>query len=228
MSIQHELQKLTPTAIVELFELALPDGTVVFRFYSGTNSQLKDVVWQGKTYSAIPVEADGFDTTTKGTLPRPRLKVANVGGVMSREVVDNDDLVGYTLTRKRTFVRFLDAVNFTSGNPQADPTQCLPDDVWFIDSKVTENRLIIEWELASAFDLQGVQLPGRQVIQNTCTWVYRGSECGYTGSACYDENDQTTTPDKDICSKRLASCRIRFQGVTVPFGGFPGAVRYGQ
>jgi lambda family phage minor tail protein L len=68
-------------------------------------------------------------------------------------------------------------------------------------------------------------LPRRQVVQNVCAWRYRSAECGYTGGAVADINDQPTTdPARDQCGKRLASCKLRFgQYAELPFGGFPAA-----
>lgn len=230
MSITEEIQLLSPTAMIDLFELdtTMFDGGTVTRFHAGTNALTQPVVWQGNTYYPLPVESEGFDKSTKGTLPRPRIRVANISGVFSAAAAETDDLIGAIVTRKRTFLRYLDAVNFPGGaNPTADPNQKLPDDKWYVDQKITENRVMIEWELASAFDLQGVMLPRRQVIQNTCPWQYRGAECSYTGTTMYDSNDQRTSdPNADFCAKRLVSCEKRFPTGTLPYGGFPGAVRH--
>ena len=185
---------------------------------------MQPVVWQGVEYAPLPIEAEGFELTTKGTLPRPKIRVANVSGVFSALALEMDDLVGAKVTRKRTFAKYLDAVNFPGGNASADPNQFLPEELWFVEAKAAENRHIVEWELSSAFDLMGVKLPYRQVVQNSCAWQYRSPECGYTGTS-FDKNDQQATPD--FCSKRLSSCRARFGTEVIPFGGFPGSVRYG-
>lgn len=227
-TIAAELQSLAPTAIVELFEIdmtSLPGGQVE-RFHAGTNSVQTPLVWQGNQYTPLPIEATGFDVTTKGTLPRPKFRIANINGLFSAIVRQYDDMIGCQVTRKRTFARFLDAVNFPGGvNPTADPTQFIPDDIWFVDRKVSENRYLIEWELASAFDLQGVMLPFRQVIQNSCPWKYRSPECGWVGGY-FDSDDQPTeNSSKDYCAKRLSSCKARFENANLPFGGFPGAHR---
>lgn len=229
--IQSEVQSLSPTGLVEMFIIDtshIEKGTLM-RFHSGTAQGYKDIVWQGETYQAIPIEAEGFDITAQGTLPRPKLRVANIGGLFSAMAVEMDDLINAKVTRKQTFVRYLDAVNFAGGNPEANPDQYLPDQLWFVDRKTAENRNVVEWELASAFDLDGIQLPYRQIIKNTCPWRYRSSECGYTGGF-YDLNDQPTTDiNKDCCPKRLGSCTAR-QGVDadLTYGGFPGADRGGQ
>lgn len=216
---------------MELFILNMsntPSGGLLY-FHAGTNGLSQPVVWQGQTYDPYPIQASGFDITTQGTLPRPKLQVANVGGMFSAEVNANNDLVGCTLTRKRTHVRFLDAVNFPNGNPEASPTQEYPDDIWFIDQKVSENRYMIEFALASVFDLMGVQLPYREIIKNSCPWRYRGPECGYSGPMM-DMNDAITTdPSADVCPKLLKSCKARcgaYGNGTLPFGGFPGATKY--
>lgn len=122
-----------------------------------------------------------FDVSSQGTLPTPKLILANVSGLFSSLAAELDNLIGCKVIRKRTFGRFLDEVNFPNGNPEADPTQHLPDQIWFIDRKVNESRVSIEWELASAFDFQGVQLPFGQVTKNACRWQYRSPDCGWTG-----------------------------------------------
>jgi lambda family phage minor tail protein L len=228
--IQSEIQSLSPSAIVELFELDYSNytsGTIV-RFHAGTNQLNSPVVWKGVEYIPMPIEATEFEMSTSGSLPRPKMRVANVDGIISATIMTFDDLVGAKVTRKRTMVKFLDAVNFQGGvNPTADPSQAFQDDIWYVERKVSETRYMVEWELSSAFDLMGVKLPYRQVIQNSCTWRYRGAECGWTG-ANFDKNDASCDPSADECAKRLSSCRARFgQTAILPYGGFPGASRYG-
>ena len=184
----------------------------------------------------MPIEASGFDVNSKGTLTRPKIKISNAKGLFSALIRQMDDLIGAKLIRRRTFARYLDEKNFKNGNPYADPTQCFPEDLWFFDQKITETKDYIEWELASAFDLQGVKLPARQVIQNSCTWIYRSAECGYTGFGFDKDNKPTYINSKDVCPKTLEACRIRFGSInptgyidlTLPFGGFPGAQRVQQ
>ena len=87
---------------------------------------------------------------------------------------------------------------------------------------------VVEFELAVAFDVQGVQLPRRQIIRNSCPWKYRGDGCGYAGGPVADANDNPTTDAaRDVCGKRLTSCKMRF-GVAgwPPFGAFPGSSAY--
>jgi lambda family phage minor tail protein L len=99
------------------------------------------------------------------------------------------------------------------------------DDIYYVDRKSRETRDVVEFGLAASFDLEGVTLPRRQIVQNVCPWRYRGSECGYTGSNYFNANDQSVVSSiQDICGKRLASCQVRFgQNAELPFGGFPAA-----
>lgn len=226
-AITSEIQKLAPSAIIELYVLDTTNiGGEVYYFHAGTNGLRQRVVWQGQAYDPFPVEVTGFEFNGSGQLPRPKLAVANITGLITAMVLAYQDLLGAKLIRKRTLAKYLDAVNFTGGvNPSADPTAAFQDDIYFVDRKTVENRNIVEFELAAAFDLNGVKLPRRQIVQNVCPWKYRSSECGYTGTAYFDINDQTVASlALDVCGKRLASCEKRFgTNNELPFGGFPAA-----
>ena len=224
----EELQSLSPTSFLELFVLDMSNtssGGMLY-FHAGTNGLRAPVVWQGAVYEPWPIEATGFDATTSGALPRPKLKVANTNGLFSAEVSANDDLLGCKLTRKLTFARFLDGANFIGGNPEADSGQHAEDDVWYINQKLTENRYVLEFELSSAFDLMGVELPGRQVLKSACSWRYRGPECGWSGPYFDRFDNPTIIATDDVCSKSINGCKCRYGRNTLPFGGYPGATRY--
>jgi lambda family phage minor tail protein L len=104
-----------------------------------------------------------------GQVPRPKLKVANVtGSITALILLPTRTWWGLGSTRKRTLLKYLDAVNFGIGtNPTADPTAEFADDVYFIDRKsLSRPRDVVEFELAASFDLEGVSLPRRQIVQN--------------------------------------------------------------
>lgn len=227
MSIQSEIQKLEPSAVITLYEVDLtPLGGDILRFHAGTNELNQDITWQGNSYVRFPIEATGFDFTGDGTIPRPKLRVSNALSAVTTLLLAYKDLLGAKVTRKRTLAKFLDAVNFTSGvNPTADPDAAFADDVFHIDRKVTENRDVVEFELTTAFDLAGTQLPRRQIVQNVCSWKYRGAECGYAGTDYFTAADVATVEaSEDVCGKRISSCKARFGANSeLPFGGFPGA-----
>ena len=229
-TIVSSIQSLQPSALIEVFELDMSVTTSGGKlyFHAGTNELSEPIIWQGVTYKPWPIAASGFDKNGQGKLPRPKLQVSNLDGIISAEVQSNEDLIGCKLTRRVTLARFLDAANFTEGNPTADANQHFADEMWYIDQKTFEDREIVEFELASAFDLMGVMLPNRQIVKNSCQWRYRSAECGYTGPYC-DKNDAPTKlASADYCTKRLSSCRARinyFANGIIAFGGFPGANR---
>jgi lambda family phage minor tail protein L len=229
-SITSEIQKLAPSAVIELFEIdATSLGGSVFMFHAGTNQISTSIVWQGNTYARFPIQASGFEFNGKGQLPRPRLSVSNVLSAITTVLLTYNDLQGAKVTRKRTLAKYLDAVNFTGGvNASEDSSAEFPDDIFYIDRKVSENRLAVEFELSSSFDVTGVQIPRRQIVANNCPFQYRSTECGYTGTDYFKADDTATTEvSQDVCGKRLSSCKRRFgETEELPFGGFPGADLY--
>jgi lambda family phage minor tail protein L len=230
-----ELQKLAPSAIIELFEIHLVTeihgANTVFRFHAGTNAiNNGNIVWAGNSYQAFPVEATGFEYNGNGQLPRPKLVISNVLRFVTsillavNETNPGNDLNGAKFIRIRTLSRYLDAANFSGGNANADPTAEFPREIYYLDRKVVETRAAVEWELAAAFDLVGVRAPKRQCIANLCQWVYRSAECSYTAATYFDANNNSVgSAAADVCGKRLTSCATRF-GVTaqLPFGSYPG------
>lgn len=221
-AITEVLQRPDPGAIIEMFEIDTRPigGTDRFYFVPDISSAGQSIVWQGIVYNPFPIMGDGFDVSTKGTSPRPRLKASNITGILSSVVKETDDLVGARIVRRRTLGQFLD------GEPTADPGQAFADDVFFVEKKILENRDIVEWELASVMDLFGVQLPSRVILTNFCPWLYRSAECSYTGTAYFDVlGNPVSSLAQDVCSKQVASgCKKRFGAKNrLPFGGFPGA-----
>jgi lambda family phage minor tail protein L len=225
MSILGELQTFGANTIVEMFVLDLTTkGGDLYYFHAGTNALKTGVVWQGNTYTPLPLEVTGFEMA-QGKFPRPQMRLANISGVFSTMVRNYSDLVGCKVTRKRTMARYLDAVNFSGGNPNANPLEAFPDDIFYITRKTSENKLTIEFELGSSLDLMGVMLPKRQVIANVCPFVYRSENCGYAGGAVATNTDTATTDiTKDACSHKVSGCKLRFgENGELSFGGFVGA-----
>jgi len=227
LSITQEIQKLAPSAIIELFKIDLTSlGGDIYYFHAGTNELKANITWNSQVYTRFPVEAEGFNYNINGQLPRPILRVSNIFGSITSILLVYNDMLGAKVTRIRTLLKFLDAVNFTGGvNPTADPTAELENDVYYIDRKANENKNFVEFELSSSIDVQGVKLPLRQIIQNVCTWKYRSAECSYSGSNYFDVNDvSVVSSGDDVCGKRLSSCKARFGSTSpLPFGGFPSA-----
>lgn len=240
--VRKELASLYPSAVIELFEVKtstrLHGACEIYRFHAGVNAKAVSghLVWAGNTYYAWPVEAEGFEVSAGGSLPRPKIRIANVEGTITTLLLEllafgsTADLAGAEVRRIRTLARFLDAVNFDGNtNPFGipDPESSLPDDIYYIDRKSAETKEFVEFELAAVFDLAGVKIPKRQVLNNICQWIYRGEECGYAGASYFDENDNPVDIEaKDVCGKRLTSCEARFGTGELPYGGYPGVGQY--
>jgi lambda family phage minor tail protein L len=231
-SVYEELSKLAPSAIIELFEVRLSNdlhgSSDIYRFHNGCNANINgNIVWDGNPYSRQPVEASGFEYSSTGQLPRPTLTISNLDNTITALLVvvntttTGNDLTGAEVRRIKTLKKYLD------GESAADPNAQWPMEIWFIDRKSSENRNIVEFELASKLDLPGVKIPRRQMIGNICQWAYRSGECGYTGSNYWDVNDNVESSlANDRCGKRVDSCKLRFGAdSTLPFGSFPSAGR---
>ncbi len=122
------------------------------------------------------------------------------------------------MVRRRVYARFLDAVNFVAGNPEADPEQELSDR-WVVEQMSQLTAMTASFVLATPTETDGALFPGRIMLANTCMWDYRGDECGYNGPAVADEFDNPTTDiRKDRCSKCMRGCEMR--GMVANFGGF--------
>ena len=253
-----ELQAISPSEVIELFQFELNEdqhGTSTTHYFSAAREGgAGGIVFGGQTYTAIPLEADGFAYNGQGTLPRPTLRVSNLFSTITALIATlPNGLEGAKVTRLRTLAKYIDSENFigstyetyvvadywevgySSNNTTADSTALFPKEIYYVDRKSAENRSLIEFELASAFDLAGVRAPKRQCISR-CQWVYKSAECGYDPTVGpgkvvdgvtftrFNANDEEVTSDADdVCGKRQSSCECRFgENNQLPFGGYPG------
>ena len=166
-------------------------ANTTYYFHNGVSENNNgNLIFDSVEYTRMPIEASGFEFNGK-QLPRPRLRISNILGTFTTILLTlPQGLEGAKVTRIRTLERYIDHINFdigdilleddsellqendslvsqeSSDNPHGtpDPTATFPNEVYFIDRKSTENRDIIEFELAASFDLQGVRLPKRQVL----------------------------------------------------------------
>ena len=192
MTLEADVQQGWHDAIVELFDIDLEPitGDPQDKFYFTNQLKPDDtkIQWKGNVYEPLPILSSGYEKNTTGQIAQPSLTVSNVMGTFTQVIDDLDDLVGGKVTRRRTFGKYLD------GEPEADPTQEFPIDIFFIERKTSENELSITWQLSSILDLEGLQLPRRVITQNYCQWKYRSSECGYTGVPILDSSDKEISP----------------------------------
>ena len=172
-----ELQNISPSSIIELFELKLNQdihGTAETRyFHNGSSLNLnQEIIWNNNSYQRFPIEAEGFEYKG-GQLPRPTLTISNATGLISALLLNvNDpekngtvgnDLINAIFTRRRTNARFLPHDNFVGNNPFGTPDETVEDakQIFTIARKATENRLVVQFELAAALDMENVRCPNR-------------------------------------------------------------------
>ncbi len=166
-------------------------ANTTYYFHNGVNQNTNsNLIFDNLEYTRMPIEANGFEFNGK-QLPRPRITISNILGTFTTILLTlPQGLEGAKVTRIRTLQRYIDNTNFIGGeillengsnlllengsaidmesgiNPfgTPDPTATFPNEVYYIDRKITETRDIIQFELAASFDLQGVRLPKRQVL----------------------------------------------------------------
>lgn len=226
-------QSFSPGDIVIMFDIDTSPigGTDIWRVCSGVLPDGSMVVWQGNTYTPFPIMATGFDWSGRGALPKPKMTVSNVSGLLQAATIQYSDLLGAKVTRWKTLSKFLD------NQPMADPDCHYIPDIYYIDRKSQQTKTMIEFELAAALDQQGKQLPRRQAVRDNCSETYRvwnpitlaftPGTCPYAGGTYFDRTDaQTLDPAADSCSNKLSGCKARY-GVAaeLPFAGFPALSR---
>ncbi len=243
-TVTRDQQKLSPGRRVELFEFDATNlGDSLYRWVSAKNEG-GNISWGGNVYSSLPIEASGFETSGKGSLPTPTLRFSNIALLASTIINAIGDPLGAKVTRHVTLAQYLD------DGATPDGTAFIQKDIFYVERKKNHNRVLVEFELAASMDQEGRKLPGRQVLREYCAHRYRvyNAETGefdYSNATCpwagsddvqgsvegpyFDENSQpTSNPALDRCRKDLNACRIRFEDVLqqdLPFLGFPGAGR---
>lgn len=204
LKVNTEIVKLEGDTLIELY--TIDTSTVVkdpffdfraIKYYfhpyhirpedsNGATEADKDkgvLVCEGQEYNYYPVSAEGFELTGDGSLPRPVFRVANIFPIIKDLTLNLGDLVGATFRRKRIFKRFLD------NQDTSDTSAMFEEDVYIISRKKIENRIYIEFEMVTIAEANNIQIPKRQVMQNFCSWKYRGDGCGYVRMKIIDINN---------------------------------------
>ena len=191
----------TEDALVTLFEITLPSGTVAY-FFDGLDDGTNNIYFPEKTitgssyalqeYVAIPIEVSGIETASSGAANRPTLRIANIP-IISRSVVNNEDgtndentirnillaegiNTAEDLLNSKVVVRstLLSKTYTSSDSNPTSPAAEFPSQTYIIDRVSGESNLIVEFELASPMDIEGVTLPSRVVVGRYCPWRYQG------------------------------------------------------
>lgn len=195
---------LTPSSIIDLYEIDISDivfdlnlsqavdftnsSDLVFRFHNSIN--YKDAIyWRGDKYIMAPISVDGIERTSNGPPQSPKFTITSSSqGIdaiskLRQIIYQIGDISGARFVRNRTFVKYLDAINFIDKTTNQiftpNPNVSFGKDVFFIDRKSKEDKTNIEFELALIVDIQNIKLPGRLVLANKCNCIYRGNGCLY-------------------------------------------------
>ncbi len=175
-----DVQKQTiSSGYVFLYELEYASGSIA-RFCAGVDDDLTDVEFRDSsgnvvTYTALPVEMEGFDFASDGSYSRPTITIANIGSVFSDAIggLDYQDLIGKRVTRRATLEKYL--VGGTGDSGAGNPPVEFPKATYVIDRIASKTFLSITFELAAPFDLAGVKIPRRVIIGGSCPFKYRGA-----------------------------------------------------
>jgi lambda family phage minor tail protein L len=174
------------------------------------------------------MDASGFAMTTRGAIPQPTIVISNLFGAGNLLLAEYQGLIGATLIRILTLRRFLD------DGSTPDVNAWITRDEFVVAQKTSHNALAIVFKLASRMDLEGVQLPRRQILRDVCSHAYRFwnpiigdfdyslATCPYTGGGCFGVDNAPTDQMHDVCQRTLQACKLRFGEATLPARFFPG------
>ena len=167
------------SSIVVLWELQLKNDEYA-HFFSGLEADLSTVQFRDRedssvinSYTALPLEAEGFEVQSDGPAQRPTISFANVlstfGDALQLSdgtVLTNKDLLGKKLYRRRTLYKYC----YGQSGDSPDRSIEYPIQMYFVDRIADETPELIVFELASGFDLAGTSLlnflPGFPVDRN--------------------------------------------------------------
>ena len=199
-----ETQAINPGSLIELFELttdaALHGSATTYRFHAGTNEVNNgNIIWDGNTYIALPLEADGFKYA-RGQLPRPTLTFSNVTNIITaillnvNTVTPGNDLTGAIVKRRTTLARFLDSANFDPVATTTTTTSTIadPSDVETVTYTVT----VVNVGGSNYFAINGVTNPVL-TMKRASTYIFNQSDSSNVGHPLRIKSDaggqQTTT-----------------------------------
>jgi len=223
------MSQLVTEGLITLFQLDTRNlGGQMFYFTSAEDAETT-ILWGGQQYAALPMDASGFDMTTRGAIPQPTVTISNLFGAGNLLLDAYKGLIGATLIRILTLRRFLD------DGATPDANAYITRDSFVVSQKTSHNALAIVFKLASRMDQEGVQLPRRQILRDICSHNYRFwnpaigaldyslATCPYSGNGFWDLSLTPTGPQQDACAKTLTACRLRFPNEQpLPARLFPG------
>tara|TARA_X000000950_G_scaffold75766_1_gene94747 strand:+ start:19319 stop:20341 length:1023 start_codon:yes stop_codon:yes gene_type:complete len=220
--INKEIFATEPSTVVLLYVVDLKNQGE-YRFHAGENGYKNPIVFDKKEYNYYPIKVEGFEMHGDGKLPRPTMTFSNQNGNISMRLGTFKDFINYKVTRIKTFVRYIDDVNFPNNvNPHADPDpeSSFVEDIFYVNQKTKENDEIVEFELVSLLELQNANIPARTMYSNYCGWQYRSEiGCGYKGKPISDQKNKRFVPSG--YSGQMVGEEVYFENPNGDFGGSP-------
>jgi lambda family phage minor tail protein L len=222
------MTELSVQGLITLWQLDCRTlGGPIFYFTSAADFTT-EIIWGGQTYTPLPMDASGFELTTRGAIPQPTVTISNLYGAGNLLLDSYKGLVGAEIIRIMTLRRFLD------DGSTPDPSAYITREKYVVAQKTSHNAQAIAFKLASRMDVEGTQLPRRQILRDVCTHTYRFwnattgmfdyslASCPYAGVATFDINNNPTDNVNDQCSRNIQGCQLRFPGQVLPARFFPG------
>ena len=217
-------------ALIELFELTLPNETTTVYFVNGLEDGTDNIYFSntaGTTlneYVAIPIQIEGLEIASRGAQNRPTLSMANIPvlartisntestGDSDEETLQNilddaglvfsEDLLGARITFRRTLQKHLQSAGDTAEVPVEFPSA-----TFILDRVAAENNVVVSFELASPMDVEGVLLPGRVIIGKYCPWQYQGDATDQYGGCTWptDSDGRFFDIDDNVITRDIAT-----------------------
>lgn len=161
--------------LVELFEVEVATNSFAYFTTYYTTVKFYDAVspFTIREYIPLPIIFSGFEHRSEGAYARPTIVLANVLSTFKSAIgIEPDDLIGRRVIRRKTLAKHL-STGTVGANGTAPIEQ--PRQIFFMDRLQSSDPRSISFELTTAFDLQGVTVPNRYVLANTCSWLYQGA-----------------------------------------------------
>lgn len=229
--MSRKLQSLDLGALYYFFtlDLSMYGVTEPLRFHCNGSEEVLNVeknrydlndvmMYRGDAYSFVGIDVQGIELSSDGKVNSPDLRIINKLngqlGAITALCRQYNDLIDAKLT-----------IVMCTAESYENSTLEYIEQVWWIDSKGSDDGMLITFPLTSAVDQKKQQVPTR-MIMDICAWAlrgeYRGEACGYAGDKYFDaKGNPTATIDQDDCGGLCSDCILRFgYGVALPFGGF--------
>lgn len=225
----------TDDALIVLFDITLPNGTVV-RLTDGLDQGDTNIYFPQKTaesdgtyplhqYFAIPIAMDGISQDMQGPMSRPTLTIANIPSLTRSISSNSDGTDDEKLLREILDAESIDAnkdlidtkvvcrktlLSYTYTSSDSDPSSApveFPTETYIIERVSGENELLVSFELASPIDIEGVLVPGRIVVGKYCPWMYQGFRSKGDGGCDWplDSDGRFYDVNDDVITKDIST-----------------------